>query len=125
MSHRLLIVDDDNDIRALLAIILRSAGYAVYEAADGQQALVEFPRIQPDLVIVDITMPGMSGWEVCRRLKEDPATAHVPVLICTVRSQMHDMAQVINVPHDGFINKPFEKHNLLATVQGLLPVHEG
>jgi len=81
----ILIVDDDIDLRALLETLLRSQGYLTLTAANGEEALASIAQRAPDLILLDILMPGMDGNEVARRLKANPSTANIPIIIVTVQ----------------------------------------
>ena len=119
MSH-ILIIDDDADIRLLIVLLLESAGHTAVEAADGPAGLAYLAAHGADCVLLDINMPGMTGWEVCRRIKADPATAHIPVIIQTVRSMVRDQAQCEAAGPDGFVNKPFDRMELLSVIEAVM-----
>ncbi|OPZ82895.1 MAG: Transcriptional regulatory protein AfsQ1 [bacterium ADurb.Bin429] len=113
----ILIIDDEADIRALVSLMLQDAGYTVHEAGNGTDGLAQLKENDINLVIIDVMLPDVSGWEVCRRIKE---TSTLPVIIFTVRSQVYDEARLASVHPDAFINKPFERIELLETVARLL-----
>lgn len=118
---QILVVDDEPDIRQLIALILESAGYRVYQASRGQEGLALLQQHDVNLVILDIMMPELDGWEVCRQIKSRPQTQQVPVLILTVRSQPLDRVIGMEVAHaDDYLTKPFERQDLLHTVERLL-----
>lgn len=121
MTPRILVVDDEPDIRALLMLILSEVGYDVYEAAGGTEALAILTDRGADLVVLDVMMPELDGWEVCRRIKADPALAHIPVIINTVRSLTRDQAAYDSARPDAFLNKPFDPVDLLHIVAAHLP----
>ncbi|HOF88985.1 MAG TPA: response regulator [Armatimonadota bacterium] len=116
----ILLIDDEEDIRALVSILLQDAGYAVCEAGNGAEGLALLTANAVDLIILDVVLPDISGWEVCRRVKAMPATAAIPVVIFTVRSQMYDEARLASVHPDAFINKPFARTELLETLVRVL-----
>lgn len=121
MAHRILIVDDEPDIRHLIAITLESAGYQLVEAGKGTEALQALERENVDLAILDIMMPDMDGWEVCRQIRSRQQTKNLPVIILTVRNQPLDRVIGIEVVHaDDYLTKPFERQQLLEMVQRLL-----
>lgn len=121
MAHNILVVDDEQDIRHLIALILEAAGYSVAQAASGMEALDILCQQNFDLVILDIMMPEMDGWEVCRQIKSRPRTKELPVLILTVRSQPLDRVIGLEVVHaDDYLTKPFERQDLLVGVKRLL-----
>ncbi len=119
MSH-ILIIDDETDIRLLVAMLLESAGHTVADAASGEEGLSYLVTHGADCVFLDINMPGMNGWEVCRRIKADPATAKIPVIIQTVRSALQDTTELESTKPDGFLNKPFDKSDLLAAMDQVM-----
>jgi len=121
MPQRILAVDDEEDIRKLIALVLETAGYEVVQAEDGLAALKELEGETFDLVILDIMMPKMDGWEVCRHIKSQDRTQYTPVLILTVRSQPLDRVIGLEVVHaDEYLNKPFEHRELLDAVERLI-----
>lgn len=114
---KILAVDDDRELRGLISFALRQAGYFVIEAADGSEALSAFDREQPDLVILDVNLPGMSGFEICRRIREQAAT---PIMMLTVRSGEEDEVKGLDLGADDYLTKPFSPRTLLARVRALL-----
>jgi two-component system response regulator MprA len=115
---RVLIVDDDAGVRRMLARSLEAAGYAVALAADGGGALVEIERSAPDVILLDVTMPGIDGLGVARRLrgKGDP----VPILLLTARDGVADRVAGLDAGADDYLVKPFATDELLARVRALL-----
>lgn len=105
---RLLVIDDTDDIRLLLHAVLKRAGFEVTEAANGGQAF-DILRIDKgfDAIVLDIQMPDMDGWEVLGRIRGDPEFAHIPVILCTVKSQLDDSRRGYELGADGFLKKPF------------------
>ncbi len=114
---KILAVDDDQELLGLVSFALRQAGYFVIEAADGPAALAAFEREQPDLAILDVNLPGMSGFEVCRRIRERSAT---PIMMLTVRSGEEDEVKGLDLGADDYLTKPFSPRTLLARVRALL-----
>jgi DNA-binding response OmpR family regulator len=114
---KILIVDDDIELRELIGFALRQAGYLVVTAADGAEALVMFDREQPDLLILDVNLPKMSGLEVCRRVRDQATT---PIMMLTVRSSEEDQVQGLDMGADDYLTKPFSPRTLLARVRALL-----
>jgi cyclic di-GMP phosphodiesterase len=120
MAERILIVDDERSARTALAILLRREGYEVCEANDGPTALAACASFRPDLVLLDILMPGMSGFEVCRRIKATPETRLTPVVLITGLSATEDRIQGINSGADDLLSKPIDINELLARVHSLV-----
>lgn len=119
MAH-ILIIDDDDDIRLLVGMLLESAGHTVAKAGRGAEGLAYLAAHHADGVLLDINMPDMIGWEVCRRIKSDPATAQTPVVILTVHSALRETAERERAKADGFVNKPFTKSELLSTLDSAM-----
>lgn len=125
MSHRILIVDDEQDIRQLIALIAEAAGYEVVQACNGMEGLQALEGDGFALVILDIMMPEMDGWEVCRHIKSHQRTKDIPVLILTVRSQPLDKVIGMEVVHaDDYLTKPFERLELLEAMERLISSRE-
>lgn len=114
---KILVVDDDTDLRALVAFALRQAGYLVVEAGDGPSALATFERETPALVVLDVNLPRMDGFEVCRRIR---ALGPTPVLLLTVRNTEEDLVRGLDLGADDFLTKPFSPRTLLARLRALL-----
>jgi DNA-binding response OmpR family regulator len=114
---KILIVDDDRELRDLIGYVLRSAGYPVVEAVDGPEALRQHEAEAPDLVILDVNMPGIVGFEVCRRIR---ARSDTPVMMLTVRGEEADQVRGLDLGADDYLAKPFSPRTLLARVRALL-----
>jgi DNA-binding response OmpR family regulator len=114
---RILVVDDDADIRGLVHELLQRAGHDVIEAPDGEAGLKAFYAAQPDLVILDVAMPGLDGWETLRRIRE---LSDVPVLMLTARAQELDKVRGLRGGADDYVTKPFGRQELLARVDANL-----
>jgi DNA-binding response OmpR family regulator len=112
-----LVVDDDGDIRALVAGLLERAGYEVNEAADGRDGLRAVFSDRPDLVLLDVTMPGLDGWGTLERIRE---LTDVPVLMLTARSDELEKVRGLQGGADDYMTKPFGRQELLARVEALL-----
>jgi DNA-binding response OmpR family regulator len=114
---KILAVDDEPSIRRLVEVNLQRAGYAITTAPDGQEALNQIARERPDMVLLDVMMPRMDGFELLRRLKADPATAGIPVLMLTARAQDADVFRGLQSGADFYLTKPFNPQELLIWVQ--------
>jgi diguanylate cyclase (GGDEF)-like protein len=121
MSY-LLVVDDNEDLRYAVAQLLRLSGYEVTEASDGKAALRAVESREPDLMVLDLWMPGMSGLEVCGVLKSNPFTAQIPILMLTAQSDLEHKIQGFQAGADDYLAKPFEPLELRARVQALLRI---
>jgi adenylate cyclase len=121
-SPRILVVDDTPVNTKLLADLLTAKGYAVATAASGPEALDAINRAVPDLVMLDVTMPGMSGYDVCRKLRENPATAVLPVVMVTALDPALERVKGIEAGADDFLSKPINQPELLARVRSLLRI---
>jgi diguanylate cyclase (GGDEF)-like protein len=119
-GEHVLVVDDDPFIARLLEIELRAAGYDVRVAGDGVQALEAAQERSPDLVLADVMMPNMDGFELTRRLRQDPRTASVSVIMLTARGLSADKLEGFSVGADDYIVKPFDTPELLARIRGVL-----
>jgi two-component system response regulator MprA len=118
VASRLLVVDDDAPIRRMLGRTLTAAGYDVECVADGGEALVSVERSVPALVVLDVSMPGLDGFAVCRRLRERGLAT--PVLLLTARDALTDRVHGLDAGADDYVVKPFETEELLARVRALL-----
>ena len=120
MAGKILVVDDDATNRELLQEFLVAEGLEVVTAPDGRSSLEAFARLKPDLVLLDVNMPFLDGFDVCRRLKSNPETRLTPVLLVTALSATEDRVRGIKAGADGFLSKPFDHSELLAHVRSLL-----
>jgi DNA-binding response OmpR family regulator len=114
---RVLVVDDDADIRELVSELLQRAGHSVIEAADGRDGLRRFHAEQPELVILDVSMPELDGWQMLERIRELSA---VPVMMLTAQDQELHKVRGLRAGADDYMSKPFGPHELLARVEALL-----
>jgi putative two-component system response regulator len=121
---RVLVVDDNSDMVELMRELLASRGYDVVTVRDAAEAEAEVHRHPPDLVLSDVVMPGRSGYELCRQLKEDPATRLIPFLLITGLSDREDKVKGIEAGADDFLNKPIFPAELFARVKSLLKLKE-
>ena len=116
-APRILIVDDDPVIVRLLQINFRLEGYEVDTASRGEDALEKVRANRPDVVILDVMMPGIDGWEVCRQLKENPAVRHIPVIFLSARAQDEDRQRGYALGVDEYVTKPFDPAHLVELVR--------
>lgn len=119
-KNKILIVEDEESLLKLESILLSSKGYNVTGVMDGRAALEEVRLNRPDLVILDIMLPEMDGFEVCRQIKENPDTRHIPVVMLTAKKNSQDFARGQQVGSDAYITKPFKSSKVLDTIQELL-----
>ena len=115
-TRTVLVVDDDRPLRTLCRASLEEAGFRVLEAADGEQALASVHDDQPDLILLDIMMPGISGWEVTSALLADRATDQIPIIFMTARTELGDRVRAFGLGAQDYVTKPFDPHALAKTV---------
>ncbi|HEU5347334.1 MAG TPA: response regulator transcription factor [Ktedonobacterales bacterium] len=118
--QRLLVVDDEMAITNVIRLGMEHAGFQVSCAAEGYHALDMAQRLKPDLVILDVMLPDLDGFEVCRRLRENQATINIPILMLTAKDEVRDRVQGLNIGADDYLTKPFDMAELLARVRALL-----
>jgi two-component system, chemotaxis family, response regulator PixH len=119
LMKTVLVVEDTLSEMELLSHYLREGGYAVVGALSAKEALTKAIDRKPDVIITDVVMPGMSGFELCRSLKKQPETAAVPVIICTSKSQDIDRLWGMRQGADVYITKPFTREELIRAVQSV------
>jgi adenylate cyclase len=124
VSARILVVDDQPANVKLLEKLLMATGYEVVTAASGQDALAKVAEQSPDLVLLDVVMPKMSGYEVCRALRQDPRTALLPIVMVTALDPAEERVKGIESGADDFLSKPINQAELLARVKSLLRIRE-
>ena len=115
-----LVADDDRDIRDLVAFKLTQAGYRVLTVADGTAALSTVLEQRPDLAVLDVMMPGLSGLDVCRAVRASATTASMPVILLTAKAQEGDVEQGFAVGADDYVVKPFSPRELVSRIQAVL-----
>ena len=115
-----LVADDDPDILRLVAFRLERAGYDVVQATDGEEALRAATELEPDLAVLDVMMPKLTGYDVTRRIRETDATKRMPVILLTARVQEADVARGFEAGADDYLRKPFSPQELRARVQAIL-----
>jgi CheY-like chemotaxis protein len=119
-SKKILVADDESHILHVVSLKLRNAGFSVVTACDGQEALELAQQEMPDLLITDYHMPQLSGLELCRRLKQDAATAHIPAIMLTARGYNLEPSDTDQSGILRMLSKPFSPRHLLATVEEVL-----
>jgi twitching motility two-component system response regulator PilH len=117
---KVLIVEDSLAQREMITDLLKASGLTVTHATDGLEALEAIKEEPPDLVVLDIVMPKMNGYELCRRLKSDPKTQNVPVVMCSSKGEEFDRYWGMKQGADAYIAKPFQPTELVGTVKQLL-----
>lgn len=116
-ARRILAVDDEPHILKLVAFSLRSGGFEVLEASDGLSAIELARAEKPDLILLDVMMPALDGYEACTRLKADPATTDIPVVMLTAKTQLAEQSTGLECGAVAYICKPFTPKDLVAQVQ--------
>ena len=119
-KNRILIVEDEESLLKLESILLTSKGYNVTGVMDGRSALEEIATNKPDLVILDIMLPELDGFEVCRQIKGNPETSHIPVVMLTAKKSSQDLDRGKQVGADEYITKPFKSAKVMEIIEGLL-----
>lgn len=119
-KKKILIVEDEESLLKLESILLTSKGYEVRGVPNGMAALAALQEERPDLILLDIMLPEIDGFEVCRRIKADPATRHIPVVMLTAKKSREDMARGEQVGADWYITKPFKSAMVIETIQRFL-----
>jgi DNA-binding response OmpR family regulator len=119
--NRILCIEDDVDMLELFQVLLTRHGYVVQGVTKGQEGLDVIRREKPDLVILDIMMPVMDGWQVYQQMKEDEATRHIPTIVVTAKSQLIDKVLGLEIAKvDAYIGKPFSPQELLDSISKVL-----
>ena len=119
-KQKILIVEDEESLLKLESILLTSKGYDVRGVSNGQQALDAIQEERPDLVLLDIMLPEIDGFEVCQRIKDNPETKDIPVIMLTAKKSREDMARGEKVGADWYITKPFKSAMVIETIQRFL-----
>ncbi|MBL9049744.1 MAG: response regulator [Tabrizicola sp.] len=118
--HRVLVVEDEDNIAAALEFLITREGYGHDRVASGADAMGRIRDTHPDLVLLDVMLPEISGYEICKRIRTDPTLADVKVLMMTARGSAIERKRGLELGADGFISKPFELKDLRAEVRRLL-----
>jgi DNA-binding response OmpR family regulator len=117
MGTRLLVIEDEAPVRAMVRLLLEDEGFEVLEAADGEEGLARFASEEPDLVLVDLRLPGQHGFEVCRTLR---SSSDVPIIILTAQVDSHDVVAGLEAGADDYVTKPFVGKELAARIRAAL-----
>jgi len=120
VRQRILVVEDEEAIRGIVTQTLLRHGYETASASDGDDALEKAFTLRPDLIILDLMLPRMDGWEVCRRLKAEKDTASIPIIMLTARREERDVVEGLELGADDYMKKPFSLSELTARVRALL-----
>ncbi len=119
-KKKILLVDDEKDLVETVAFRLEATGYEVIKAYDGQEALDKAKKVKPNLIILDLMLPKMDGYKVCRLLKFDEKYKNIPIILFTARAQEEDKKLGKEVGADDYLTKPFEPQVLLSKIQALI-----
>jgi putative two-component system response regulator len=119
MSSMVLIVDDEYAGRETLQSVLEGEGYQLEMAENGQQAIEKAKELLPDVILLDIMMPGMTGFEVCERIRSDPQIAEIPIIVLTALDDRESLLTALKAGADDFISKPFDRYELRARLMGI------
>jgi len=122
MTKRILIVDDEPNIVISLEFLMRREGFEAEIAVDGEAALEAVARTKPDLVVLDVMLPRLDGFEVCRRIRADPDSRSVKVLMLTARGRETEVARGLALGADAYVTKPFSTRDVVAQIRRLLGV---
>jgi twitching motility two-component system response regulator PilG len=120
-QNHILIVEDEESLLKLESILLTTRGYRVTGVTNGGAALEAIIADRPDLVLLDIMMPGIDGFEVCRIIKSDPATRDIPVVMLTAKKSTYDQTRGLEAGASAYITKPFKSQKIAEVIEGLLP----
>lgn len=119
-SKKILVVEDEFDFRELLCHVLTEKGYSVSAAGNGEEGIQLYASLAPDLVILDVHLPDMTGFEICRKIRAEGPRPETPVLICTVRSEVAPVAEGLASGATDYVLKPFQISDLLERVESAL-----
>ena len=118
---QVLMIEDDDDSREIVRDLLDSVGYEMIEAVTGPDGVRAAEEHQPDLILIDVQLPGFDGFEATRRIKANPALAHIPIIAVTAFAMSTDEVRAMEAGCDGYISKPFSPTTLLETINRFLP----
>ena len=125
MKPRILVADDDDGLRQLLRLILSREGFEVFEAASGEQALALAVAVDPTVILLDVMMPGLDGYDVCRRLKNDQRTGNVPVVFVSAAEDVARRNDMQKLGAAACIQKPIGPRDLVARIRTVMNRHNG
>ena len=117
---KILIAEDERDIRDLVAFTLRFAGHEVMVATNGEEAVAMAPQVNPDLILMDVRMPRMTGYEACKVMKADPSLRDIPIVFLTARGQESEIQQGLDAGAEEYLLKPFAPDQLTNRVKAIL-----
>ena len=120
MSKRILVIEDTEDNRRILRDLLTNAGFELIEAVDGEKGVAAALDSKPDLILMDIQLPVIDGYEATRQIKANPTTQHIPIIAVTSYAMSGDEMKAREAGCDGYVAKPFSPRQILATIRGLL-----
>jgi CheY-like chemotaxis protein len=117
---KILIAEDERDIRDLVAFTLRFAGHEVFAASNGEEAVEMAPQVNPDLILMDVRMPRMTGYEACRAMKENPDLRDIPVVFLSAKGQESEIQQGLDAGAEEYLLKPFAPDQLTVRIKSIL-----
>lgn len=117
---KILIAEDERDIRDLVAFTLRFAGYEVFAAANGEEAVKMAPEVNPDLILMDVRMPRMTGYEACKVMKQNPDLKDIPVVFLSAKGQENEIQQGLDAGAEEYLLKPFAPDQLTSHIKAIL-----
>ena len=120
MAKKILIIDDEPHILKMVEARLKAQGYDIVSACDGEEGLAKAAQEKPNLIITDVMMPKVDGFEVCRRLRSDEALKHIPIIMLTARGQAPDIKKGMEKGADAYVAKPFEAAALVGIIAGFI-----
>ncbi|HSG44471.1 MAG TPA: response regulator [Anaerolineales bacterium] len=117
---KILIAEDERDIRDLVAFTLRFAGHEVFSASNGEEAVEMAPKVNPDLILMDVRMPRMTGYEACKLMKDDPDLKDIPIVFLSAKGQENEIQQGLDAGAEEYLLKPFAPDQLTTHVKTIL-----